>query len=78
MPFFHPTEDPDSEGEKTASLELFIREKRSNDSDKLSFEVWKFLQARSVLQFKSTKVLLRVRKRMKLILISSSVIKTGV
>jgi hypothetical protein len=39
MPFFHPTEDPDSEGEKTASLELFIREKRSNDSDKLSFEV---------------------------------------
>ncbi|CAB4006786.1 Hypothetical predicted protein [Paramuricea clavata] len=42
MPFFHPTEDPGSEGEKTASLELFIMEKRSNDSDKLSFEKFSF------------------------------------
>jgi hypothetical protein len=43
MPFFHPTEDPDNEREKTASLELSIMEKLSNDSNKLTFEVLNFL-----------------------------------
>ena len=39
MPFFYPTEDTEKEKEKTASLELSVLEKLSNDSHKLSFEV---------------------------------------
>jgi hypothetical protein len=39
MPFFHPTVDTGSEGEERESLELSIKERLSNDSNKLSFEV---------------------------------------